>query len=333
MSDGYVRIPASRKKALEDTERQLHELRLQLQQQEMARANAEYLQDQLVPSQETPLEVITNASRTGEFKRNRSFNMPGPGGELRDVSAETLNSGDEPQETFAPPQTLDDLLPDAERDSADDILAAIENMPNGQAQLTLRKVAPLSIEQEIEQKREKHRTAAERNTTNEVARPMRYGEIFATVLEMLSRNGDVVMHTKLLTPENVQIVMEAIETGMSRKSACAMIGVTYATFSRYKNMASEEEPQEPFASFMQLIEMAEARAEAVLVGRWQRHTTESWQAAKSLLEKRFKQDWSDKQQVDLQLEQLMRMSPEQLLDIMGPSAKDVIETIEQAEGS
>lgn len=269
MSDDYVRVPASRMRALEQQERALHELRLELQQQRAAKDNAEFLQTQILPANESALELIAATTRK-------------------------------------PPQMLDDLLPNAERDNAKDL---ISEMPED----ALTKITAFTSGSK--------RTTAERNTKTEYMRPMQYGEIFATVLEMISHNSDVIVQTKLLTPQTVQTVMEAIETGMSRRSACALIGITSQTFARYKRLAEEEEPQEPFASFMQLLEMAEARAEAVLVGRWQEHTASSWQASKALLEKRFRTEWGDSQQIDLKVEQLMKMTPDELLEIMGPSAK------------
>lgn len=329
---GYVRVPAARLAALEAQEAQLHELKLQLQRQDAARMNAEYLQDQLIPSQETALELITSASRTGEFKANQNQKHQ----QLRDITENELNDAEPPERAFTPPQSLDDLLPDAERDDADDVLAALEAMSPDEASTKLRKIMPqplMTAEQQLELERNKYRTQAERDLHTEVMRPLDYGGIFATVIEMIGRNGDVVLQTKLLSPQNVQTVMQGIENGMSRKGACALVGITQATFARYKRLSDEEEPQEPFASFMQLLEMAEARSEAVLVGRWQRHTAGSWQASKALLEKRFRNEWGDRQQVELNLKQLMSLSPEQLLEVMGPEARaQVLEMEANDEG-
>ncbi len=66
------------------------------------------------------------------------------------------------------------------------------------------------------------------------------------------------MRTKL-NDELIEDVSLYLEKGMSVQGACGLIGVTYSTFLRWMGRGAEGE--EPFATFLERVEEARAKAE------------------------------------------------------------------------
>jgi hypothetical protein len=109
--------------------------------------------------------------------------------------------------------------------------------------------------------------------------------------------------------------MNGLEMGLSRRAACALVGISQTTYHGYR--ANANKSLEPYRTFIDLMDIAEARTETRLVSSWQRQTQDSWQASQAFLAKRFSQDWGDKRVLELTASQLMEMPTDQLKSIIG----------------
>jgi len=145
---------------------------------------------------------------------------------------------------------------------------------------------------------------------------LRYAEVFEAALLMYKQvhGKDFERTDRLLTSERVEIICHNIERGMRRSSAFAAVGVRRPTQGLWQRLA--EKGTEPYAALFDLIEMAEARLESLTVANWQRHTVTDWQAARAFLERRFPQDWGNKSQQSISLDDLRKMSDETLAQIV-----------------
>jgi hypothetical protein len=122
-----------------------------------------------------------------------------------------------------------------------------------------------------------------------------------------------------LTPERFGRMLSAVEQGMSRKGASAMVGIQQTTFNKWQTLA--QQGQQPYEELFGLVAFAEARIELYMLSSWVRAAATDWKAAQSYLERRFQQDWGQRPQVTLTLPHLDTLSDEELEQIKG----DVIE--------
>lgn len=121
-----------------------------------------------------------------------------------------------------------------------------------------------------------------------------------------------------LNPSNVEVLCQAIEQGMSRRGAFALAGITSTLLHVYGHKAKLN--IEPYRTLFDLIEIAEARIENKLVSRWEQHTRDSWQASQALLAKRFVNEWGDRRVLDITMQEMSTLTPEQLAEFVGPEA-------------
>lgn len=148
------------------------------------------------------------------------------------------------------------------------------------------------------------------STEEYVKSPIPYKEIFATALSYIYPENQGGPPSDLtLTPRRVNVIMNGIEMGLSRKGACALAGLSYKEIQKKK--------QEPYRTFLDLIDIAEARTEVRLLASWQSQTHNNWQAAQALLAKRFQQEWGDRHVIELTARQLHEMPDEELRAIIG----------------
>lgn len=159
------------------------------------------------------------------------------------------------------------------------------------------------------------------STDEFVKSPIQYKEIFQTCLDLLY-GGKPFSEALMLTPRRVNVVMNGLEMGLSRRAACALVGITQQSYQNYRSKGAKD--IEPYRTFVDLMEIAEARSETRLVAGWQRHTQDSWQAAQAFLAKRFSQEWGDKRVIELSATQLMEMPSEQLKSIIGEELYNAI---------
>ena len=166
---------------------------------------------------------------------------------------------------------------------------------------------------------------------------VRYAPIWAAAMENMSRDnihaaeqrnasgksGMGFIFTsepgpRMLTPANVEVICQALETGISRRGAFALGGIAARTLDSYN--AASKRGAEPYRTLFDLMEIAEARVEHRLIKRWHAHTQDSWQAAQALLAKRFVNEWGDKRVLELTMNELATLPPAKLAEVVGPDA-------------
>ena len=96
------------------------------------------------------------------------------------------------------------------------------------------------------------------------------------------------------TPERLNTICQHITTGITFKSACALSGISDATFYRWR----QEDPE-----FEEDVQMATAVAEQVLLGHISEHAITDWRAAAWILERRMPDDYSAKRDIEVNLKE------------------------------
>ena len=96
------------------------------------------------------------------------------------------------------------------------------------------------------------------------------------------------------TPERLDTICQHITTGITFKSACALSGISDATFYRWR----QEDPE-----FEADVQMATAVAEQVLLGHISEHAITDWRAAAWILERRMPDDYSAKRDIEVNLKE------------------------------
>lgn len=93
-----------------------------------------------------------------------------------------------------------------------------------------------------------------------------------------------------LTPERLQLLVEALETGCPRKQAAILAGVTDTTF--YSWMKWGEQGKQPYADCLAKVREAEARGMARNLALIQDAAPRDWKAAAWILERRHPADFA-----------------------------------------
>lgn len=131
-------------------------------------------------------------------------------------------------------------------------------------------------------------------------------------------------------PEIAQKIVSVVQAGNTREVACASAGISNAVLSVWARLALEGE--EPFMSFMDQLDKAEASLEAVLVAIIRQKAQDDPNVAFRLLERRFPQRWAPgaTPAVNINLAQQNQMTPADaravMRDLFGDlSPKKVIE--------
>lgn len=151
------------------------------------------------------------------------------------------------------------------------------------------------------------------DTEEYVKSPVPYKEIFTLALQYIYPQSEGGPPADLiLTPRKVNIIMNGIEMGLSRKGACALAGLSYREIQ-----STPKRRKEPYKTFLDLLDIAEARTEVRLVGAWQSQTHNNWQAAQALLAKRFQQEWGDRHIIELTAHQLQDLPDDEIRAIVG----------------
>ena len=111
-----------------------------------------------------------------------------------------------------------------------------------------------------------------------------------------------------LTPETYVAIIDAIEAGNFRVTACRKAGIHRDTLNGWEQRAKTGE--EPFASFVVDLEQAEAKGEAKLVDEIRNARpavtgvsgADLWQARAWMLERRFPKRWAARVRQNVQEE-------------------------------
>lgn len=91
------------------------------------------------------------------------------------------------------------------------------------------------------------------------------------------------------TPENEKIILDAIRTGLSYKSASAIVGMTYETFRVWR----DEVP-----AFSVAIQREEEFGKLERLKRISRHAAEDWRADAWILSHRHPEEFSEKRIIE-----------------------------------
>ena len=98
-----------------------------------------------------------------------------------------------------------------------------------------------------------------------------------------------------LTPTVQQAILEHLRAGAYFSAACEAVGVPASTGHGWLKRARSEDGQlaatEPYVSFRQAVERAQAEYENGLVRVIEKAAPTEWKAAAWLLERRFKDRW------------------------------------------
>ena len=126
----------------------------------------------------------------------------------------------------------------------------------------------------------------------------------------------------LLDERTEKIIIDAIQAGATLKVASQAAGVSYPAVREWLRRGRDEndrsgDPDGLYATFVQKIEAANARGEIALVARVRQATSESWQAAAWMLERKYSDRWAKKQTVNIR-----ELTDEQLLRLIETTATE-----------
>ncbi|MBE3576893.1 MAG: hypothetical protein IMX00_04305 [Limnochordales bacterium] len=105
-----------------------------------------------------------------------------------------------------------------------------------------------------------------------------------------------------LTPERIKILVDAVAAGNYYETACALAGITYRTFAKWREKG-ERAKSGIYFQFVQDLKRAEAFAEAERIKRIREAAKEgNWQADAWWLERRYPERWG-RRAVDVSMKQ------------------------------
>lgn len=100
-----------------------------------------------------------------------------------------------------------------------------------------------------------------------------------------------------LTHKGIQRLREALSTGVGYESACALAGVAYRSFARWRAEAYRDRgPDEPpppkvLRELREMLENVSAELERECLTQLREAAPKNWQASAWLLERRFPETW------------------------------------------
>lgn len=116
-----------------------------------------------------------------------------------------------------------------------------------------------------------------------------------------------------LTEEMATVILDAIEAGNYKGTACALVGVHRDTLHNWEQLGAQG--KEPFAGFVERLRVAEAKAEVGLLaeirgarGGSKHDAPDVWTSRAWIMERRFAKRWGlrVKAAVNEELESLLR---------------------------
>ncbi|MBU0959843.1 MAG: hypothetical protein KKB31_07890 [Nanoarchaeota archaeon] len=100
-----------------------------------------------------------------------------------------------------------------------------------------------------------------------------------------------------LTPELTEEICGHIRDGNTDKDACTLCGITQATFIDWKHRG--EAGEEPFSTFLEQLVEAQIRFKDYHIRNIKRHSKRSAQASQWLLERKFNQEFGQRQRLEV----------------------------------
>lgn len=118
---------------------------------------------------------------------------------------------------------------------------------------------------------------------------------------MPRRDSTVSWRTKL--PDVKDAILKYVSLGIPIHVACSAAGITKVTFYEWKKRGAKGD--EPFASFCEELEVADAKAEIVFALNVRKAAFEAvpgqWQAGMTYMERRWPEDWTRQERSQVEL--------------------------------
>jgi len=112
----------------------------------------------------------------------------------------------------------------------------------------------------------------------------------------------VVARPTSLTPELQAALCEQVRHGMYLEPACALVGISKASVYDWKKRGADGE--EPYATFLDALEKADAEAERWGLDAWTAPECDSqWTRWAAFMERRFRARWGREAQSDASAQQ------------------------------
>lgn len=102
-----------------------------------------------------------------------------------------------------------------------------------------------------------------------------------------------------LNDEVISNLCDAIRMGNYVKTACACIGVSYASYHRWMKKSREVGAKPIYVKLAQEVAAAEAEIESKVVKNWMDQTPTEWQASRDFLARRFPNRWANKEKREI----------------------------------
>lgn len=127
-----------------------------------------------------------------------------------------------------------------------------------------------------------------------------------------------------LTPALQRKILAMIRDGVTPEIASVAAGVNRATYYRWQ-ARGREEVDGPFRDFCDGIEKAIAECEARAVHVVTKAFPNSWQAAMTLMERRFPDRWGRRERIDVYEHEKVRQEAERIAARFGVPVADVLQ--------
>lgn len=119
------------------------------------------------------------------------------------------------------------------------------------------------------------------------------------------------------TPHLTKRFAEVLKAGGFKKTACQICHITYDTYINWMKKGEFEE-EGIYHDFYEAVQEAEGLCELELVNAWHDKVHDDWRAAQGMLERRYKERWSPKVEVDQSVEVSESGRPfNELLELLG----------------
>ena len=119
----------------------------------------------------------------------------------------------------------------------------------------------------------------------------------------MHRRGHVGAYGKI-TPKRIQIIVEALEKGNTRKNACIQAGIGTTTFHEWLNKGNPEHPSftqkraDKYRKFREAVMRAESEVESIHVENLLLHAQRDYRASVEWLKRRKPHEWGEIQRVE-----------------------------------
>lgn len=130
-----------------------------------------------------------------------------------------------------------------------------------------------------------------------------------------------------LTPELIKKFIKYIKQGNYITICCKICNIDYSTYRKWMIRAADEIENgvklSKYINFFNIVNEAQAEAEASIVEIWRKICPEDWRACRDLLARRFKDRWAPKEEKEIKGD--MQLNIEELAALDGKSDDELDE--------